>query len=189
MTNIKLHDADTAPDGAGAVLSAVEQQLGFTPNLFRALANSPKTLSGFVALLEAYGGTSLKPAEREIVQLSASMENECSYCIAGHSAFAISVGVGQDTVSAIRHNGPIPDMRARALVDFSALLIRQRGRVSASDCANFLAAGFTQEQMLEVVLGIAIKTISNYAYGLFEFPLDAEFQSHAWPGEKEVTAA
>jgi uncharacterized peroxidase-related enzyme len=189
MTKIELHNAETAPDGAGDVLSAVKQQLGFVPNLFRALANSPTALSGFTGLLAAYENTSLSKGERQLVQLAASMENQCSYCIAGHSVFALSVGVGHDTVSAIRQNRPLPDPHERALIDFCREVIRQRGRVSDPNRARFLEAGYTQAQMLEVVLGIAIKMISNYAYGLFDFPLDAQFQPHAWPGETEVDAA
>ena len=189
MINIEMHNTDTAPDGTAAALNQVEKQLGFIPNLFRTLASSPSTLRGFMALMDANDSTSFSAAEQQIIQLAASMENQCSYCIAGHSAFAQNVGVNPDIITAIRQNRPLPNARYHALFEFSREMIRQRGRVSASDCRQFLAAGFTQTQMLEVVLGIAVKTISNYAFGLFDFPLDAQFQPHAWSAVNEAGAA
>jgi len=186
---IDLHDHDSAPAGAKATLSAVQDALGFTPNLFRALANSPSTLNGYAALLQAHDGGTLSPVERQIVQLAASLENGYPYCIAGHSAFAARMGLAADTIAAIRGGRRLADGRYQGLVDFTRALIRHRGRVSMEDKAAFAAAGFATEQMLEVIAGIALKTISNYVNGVFELPLDDAFQTHAWKSGRNDLAA
>ena len=90
---IELHDHESAPEASKAALSAVDEENGFTPNLFRALGSSASTLNGFAAFVQANDGGTLSPAERQIVQLTASVENEGAYCVAGHSAFATKMGV------------------------------------------------------------------------------------------------
>jgi uncharacterized peroxidase-related enzyme len=181
MTSLELHTPETAPGNAGPVLAAVADQFGFTPNLFRALGNTPAVLDGFLALLQAFGKTSLSPARQQIVQLAVSVENQCAYCVAGHSAFAEAVGPDRETVAALRRGALLDDAKDQALAEFCRVLVTYRGRPDEVACERFLAAGFTQAQMLEVILGVAVKTISNYAYGVFGFPLDAQFAAHAWP--------
>ena len=178
---IKLHDQESAPEGSKATLAAVNRANGFTPNLFRALANSPSTLNGFAALLEANDGGTLSPAERQIVQLTASVENQGEYCVAGHSAFAAKIGMPDETVMAIREGRQLADKRYRGLVDFTRALVRNRGHVTADDKAAFEASGFSPDQMFEVIAGVALKTITNFVGGVFDLPLDIQFQAQAWP--------
>lgn len=177
---IKLHDHNTAPESAKPTLAAIDQGLGFTPNLFRSLANSPSTLNGFAALLDAHDGGTLSPVERQIVQLAASLENRCDYCVAGHSTFASHMGLQAETIAAIREGRPLADRRMQGLVDFTRALVRERGHIAASDRADFEAAGFASEQIFEVIAGIALKTISNFANNVFGLPLDSQFQALAW---------
>ncbi len=177
---IKLHDQETAPDGSKSTLAAVNRALGFTPNLFRALANSPSTLNGFAALLEANDGGTLSPAERQFVQIAASMENQGEYCVAGHSAFAAKMGLPAETISAIRENRRLRDTRYQGLVDFTRALVRSRGHVTRDEITAFEASGFGTEQMFEVIAAIALKTITNFVGGVFDLPLDDEFQAQAW---------
>lgn len=177
---IKLHDQNTAPDDSKATLSAVNRANGFTPSLFRALANSPSTLNGFVALLQANDGGTLSPAERQIVQLSASVENRGEYCVAAHSSFAEKIGMPRETVIAIREGRQLPDRRYQGLVDFTRALVRHRGHVTEDDKAAFEASGFGTEQMFEVIAGIALKTVTNFVGSVFDLPLDEQFQARAW---------
>ncbi len=180
---IKLHDHETAPEASKATLAAVNRANGFIPNLFRALANSPSTLTGFAALVEANDGGTLSPAERQIVQLAASIENQGEYCVAGHSAFATNIGMPAETIIAIREGRPLADKRYQGLVDFTRTLVRNRGHVTADDKAAFEASGFAPDQIFEVIAGVALKTITNFVDGVFDLPLDSQFQTHAWsPG-------
>ena len=186
---IELYDQETAPEGSKATLAAVNSANGFIPNLFRALANSPSTLNGFAALLAANDGGTLSPAERQIVQLAASIENQGEYCVAGHSVFATNIGMPAETIMAIREGRPLPDKRYQGLVDFTRALIRCRGRVTDDDRAAFEASGFGAEQMFEVIAGVALKTITNFVGGVFDLPLDRQFQAQAWSADSDHAAA
>ena len=177
--NIDLHDVASAPASSKATLNAVGQANGFTPNLFRALANSPSTLNGFMAMMKANDGGTLSPAERQIVQLAASMENQAGYCVAGHSAFATRMGMPAETIAAIRENRSLPDRRYQALADITRALVRGRGSVNREQLAAFEAAGFGAEQILEIIAGIALKTVTNFVTSSFDLPLDAQFEPHA----------
>ena len=177
---IKLYDPDTAPVSSKATLTAVNAANGFTPNMFGALANSPSTLNGFAALVEANDGGTLSPAERQIVQITASMENQGEYCVAGHSTFAARIGMPLETIMAIREGRPLPDKRYQGLVEFTRVLVRSRGHVTDDDKAAFEASGFATEQMFEVIAGVALKTITNFVGSAFGLPLDVQFQPQAW---------
>ena len=177
---IELHDNETAPESSKARLAAVNRANGFVPNLFRALANSPSTLNGFAAFVEANDGGTLSPAERQIVQIAASMENSGEYCVAAHSSFAARVGMPPATIEAIREGRQLPNKRYQGLVDFTRALIRRRGHVTDDDKSAFEAAGFGTEQIFEVIAGVALKTITNYVGSVFDLPLDAQFQAQVW---------
>jgi uncharacterized peroxidase-related enzyme len=177
---IELHDQKSAPADSRAVLAAIGEANGFTPNLFRALANSPSTLNGFAAFVEANDRGALSPAERQIVQLAASVENEGGYCVAGHTAFATRLGVPDDTLTAIRKGQRLLDERQQALVDITRALIRSRGHLADGDRRAFESAGFAPEQLLEVIAGIALKTVTNYVSNGLALPLDSQFQPYSW---------
>jgi len=187
---IELHDQQTAPEGSKPLLSAVNEANGFTPNVFRALANSPSTLMGFAALLEANDGGTLSPAERQIVQIAASMENRGDYCVAGHSTFAENIGMPIETIAAIRENRQLTDARYQGLVDFTRAMVRDRGHVTGADVAAFEAAGFGSEQIFEVIAAVALKTITNFVGSVFDLPLDLQFEAQAWSpsGDRHVSS-
>ncbi|MFA9476655.1 MAG: carboxymuconolactone decarboxylase family protein [Filomicrobium sp.] len=186
---IELHDHETAPDGSKATLAAVNEANGFIPNLFRALGNSPSTLNGFVALVQANDGGTLSPAERQIVQLTASMENRAGYCIAGHSAFATRIGMPIEMITAIRESRPLPDRRHQALVDFTRALVRSRGHVTDDEKEAFEAAGFGTDQVLEIIAGIALKTVTNFVSSSLDLPLDPQFQPYARTTDSDQVVA
>ena len=185
---IALHDENTAPESSRPTLAAVNQANGFTPNMFRALANSPSSLNGFMALLEENDSGTLSPAERQIVQITASIENEGEYCVAGHSTFAERIGMPIETVLAIRQGHPLADKRYQGLVDFTRALVRNRGHVTDNDRASLEASGFRIEQIIEIIVGVALKTITNYVGSVFDFPLDVQFQAQAWAPQRNQAA-
>lgn len=163
-------------------LEDAQNKLGFIPNMYSVMANSPGLLDtyihGYNRFRELSGFT---PAEQEVVLLAISRENGCTYCVAAHSFLADKMsGVPVDVTNAIRDGAPIPNARLAALHDFARTLVMKRGLPSAADVAAFLAAGYSERQILEVVLAISVKTLSNYANHLFHTPLDGMFAERAW---------
>ncbi|MBY0506548.1 MAG: carboxymuconolactone decarboxylase family protein [Bryobacteraceae bacterium] len=181
MTSTQLLSAQTiatAPEGSRETLTNIQKGFGFIPNLMATFANSPAVLNGYLALDSFFQKTSFKPAERELILLAASVENECGYCTAAHSMIAKNMlKVPADLVAAIRAGHLEGDDRLTVLAATVRLIVRHRGNLPQADVDRFLAAGFTPDQLIEVLLGIALKTISNYTDHLFHPTLDAAFAS------------
>ncbi len=173
---------DTAQPRARAVLESTRAALRFIPNMHAVMANSPGLLetyaTGYALFREESGFT---PAEQEVVLLTVSRENGCEYCVAAHSFLADAVSrVPTAVTDAIRSGAEIAEPRLGALSRFTAVMVAARGLPTRHDVQAFLAEGFTERQVLEIVLAIAVKTISNYANHLFHTPLDAVFTPRAW---------
>lgn len=179
-----LHEIETAPAGSRPILEATKAAWGMVPNLHRVLAEAPAALEGYATLWTIFDKSSLTPVERQVVYLAAIYENECRYCMAGHSVVATGAGVPAAAIEAVRAGRPIPDERLEALRAFAAKVTAQRGRVPEAEVEAFLAAGFTRAQVLEIVLGVAVKTISNYVNHLAETPLDGFMKDTAWEKPK-----
>lgn len=167
---------------AQSTLDAVREKVGFVPNLFAMLAEQPGVVEAFVALDTALTNTSLSPIERQVVQLTASVENRGHYCIAGHSIFGRSIGMPEQAIEAIRSGTKVADERLSALHSFVAQLVRARGHVTSDDVDKLTRAGFKREQILEIVMGVTLKTFSNYADSAMRLKLDEQFEPAAWSG-------
>lgn len=180
MNDFQVHTAESAPEGSRQAIVQAEKAFGLVPNLIGVFAESPAVVKGYMALAAALQSGSFTALEREIVLIGASVENECHYCVAAHTTVTQFQGLDQAAIAAVRAGGPIADPRLEALRRFTTLVVRQRGFVADVDVAEFLKAGFTRAQVLEVVLGVGLKTISNYTNHLAETPLDAPFQANAF---------
>lgn len=113
--------------------------------------------------------------------LSISFENGCDYCMAAHSVIADSMSrVPGEVTDAIRAGADIPDAKLRALSGFTRQLVRSRGRPAADDAQAFLAAGYSEKQILDLILAIGVKTFSNYTNHVFATPVDPAFQPRTW---------
>jgi AhpD family alkylhydroperoxidase len=177
MSTFTIHTPDSAPEGSRKALGALEQNIGFIPNLAATIGGSPVALEAFVAMQSALRRSSLTPAEREIVGITVSRENGSAYSMAAHSTFAERAGLGAEDIAALRAGGTLADPRQEALHSFTAELLRSHGRVAADD---LLAAGYTAEQALEVVTQVAYTTMANFAAGVADTPVDAAFEAYAW---------
>jgi len=185
MTNVNTESRKTPSAETARLLESVEAGIGFVPNIARELAESTPALAAFVDLNGAYGASSFTDAEREVIALATSVENECGYCVAAHSTFAESQGVDCAIVDSIRDERPVADQRLETLRTFTLSLIRKRGAVAQSEIEEFLSAGFDAAQILEVILGISVKTFTNFTSRCLEIPLDEAFGEHAWtPGDR-----
>ena len=180
MTPFKIHTAQNTTEPVASILTGTEEMLGFVPNLFGVLAESPSALTAFTALNAQFAKSSFSPTERELIELTVSTENQCGYCVAGHTAFAAMQGIDESVVQALRDGKPILDQRLETLRCFTRALVRQRGMVTGTEIERFLDAGYTQRQLLEVILGICVKVFSNLTNNAIGIPLDDAFQPYAW---------
>ncbi|MBI5136046.1 MAG: carboxymuconolactone decarboxylase family protein [Nitrospirae bacterium] len=182
MSTYPFHTQETAPEAVRPVLQAVKGKFGFVPNLIAGLANAPAALGAYLAVADAFEGTSLTPVERQVVLLATSVDNGCPYCVAAHSMIARKMaGAPDPVVDAMRCGGALADPKLAALADFARAVVRERGHVADSaEHKAFLAAGYTPAQALEVVVGVTQKTLSNYANRLLGTPVDAAFADEAW---------
>ena len=169
---------DAAPEKSRPLLEKIQKSFKFVPNLFGVFANSPVLLEGYLGLEGVFDKGSLSAVERSIVLLAASVENSCMYCTAAHSTVLKSfLHVPSDVVSAVRSNLPLPDPKLNSLVVLTREIVSNRGHVEAQTVGNFLAAGYRKDQILEVLTGVALKTMSNYLDHISPTELDQAFQS------------
>jgi len=175
-----VHTIDTAPDAAKETLAAVAKGYGFLPNLLAVMAEAPALLKSYTTLSRFFDETSFSAAERQVVLLTVSSENDFSYCVAAHSVIAGMQKVPEAAVQAIRAGRPIPDDRLEALRRYTAAVVARRGWATAAETAAFEVAGFTRQQVLEVVLGVGLKTLSNYMTHIAHTPLDQAFSKAEW---------
>ncbi len=171
---------DNAPAASKAGLEGAKAAFGFVPNLQATMAESPELLAGYSALWELVAKTSLTPHEQQVVFLTSNLENECHYCMAGHTALAKMQKMDPAVIAALRSGTPLPDARLEALHRYTGLVVRQRGWVSDEDTDAFLAAGFTRRNVLEVILAVATKVMSNYTNHIAHTGLDDFMHGNEW---------
>ena len=148
------------------------------------MAHAPATAKAYLALGQLVGETSFDPTEQQVILLAVSRYNECKYCVGAHSAISAMQKIPADVVESIRKDEPIADAKLQALRVFTTQVVKQRGWLSDEDIGNFIAEGYSQSQMLEVVLGVAMKTISNYTNHIAGTDLDAAFADFVWQGPR-----
>jgi uncharacterized peroxidase-related enzyme len=191
MASFPIHTPETAPEGARPILAGAKAGWGFVPNLHATLASAPAALQAYAQLFELFGQAGFTPAEQQVAYLTVSTIHECEYCVSGHSALAAGAGLDAATVAALREGAPLPDARLQALRAFTAALVHARGRVQPGELEAFLAAGYTEAQVLGLLVAVAAKTISNYANHIAGTPLDAFMAKTAWvaPSRRQKAAA
>lgn len=180
--SLSAQSIDNAEPNAKPILDKALEQVGFIPNMYGLMVNSPGLLDtylhGYKLFREQSGFT---PAEQEIVFLAISYENNCHYCVAAHSMIADKMSnVPAEATQAIRDGAAIPDAKLQALNVMTTKMVETRGNPSKQDINEFLAAGYSERHALEIVLAIAVKTISNYSNHLFNTPVDDMFSEYAW---------
>ncbi|MFZ5503402.1 MAG: carboxymuconolactone decarboxylase family protein [Pseudomonadota bacterium] len=182
MNTFKLHNIESAPAGSLPTLDAALKGLGFIPNLYAHLAESPSTLQAYKQLGALFEQSAFTPEEQQIVLIAVSIENDCEYCVAAHSFIARNMlKVPSATIAALRDDLSLPDPKLNALALLARAVVRERGWVGDSqELIDFFAAGYTAQHALEVVLGVTMKTLSNYANHLTDTPLDKAFAGEAW---------
>lgn len=162
MTNFTAHSPETAQGEAKVLLSKIQKKYGFTPNLFAYMAEAPTTLKAYLQLNDLLAEASLPMAQVQIALLMASLENDCGFCSVAHRGIGKQLGANPDSLNALNEGTDIADDKDRAVANFTRSVVRNRGWVPSEDVDAFIAAGFNQQQILEVILAVTIKTLSNY---------------------------
>ncbi|MEU4293176.1 carboxymuconolactone decarboxylase family protein [Kribbella sp. NPDC026596] len=180
MTEFTIHDEHTAPDEARPVLAGIRKYLGFIPNLYGIMAESPEALNAYQALSQQFRRTSLPKGGQDVVWLTVSRLNGCHYCMAVHSTNALRSGLDSEAVAALRDGEPLADPQLEAIRRFTQAVVTEQGDVPEDEVQQFVSAGFAQRQILDVLVGVAMKTLSNYINHLAHTPLDDAFTAQAW---------
>ncbi|MBG0830081.1 carboxymuconolactone decarboxylase family protein [Planomonospora sp. ID67723] len=157
--------------------------MGFVTTLNGVMAESPELLAGYNALAEQFAKSSLPGPAKHVVQITASVENGCAYCVAAHSTLALRSRVPAEVVEGLRAGAPLADAALEAVRWLTRAMVAQRGWVDDAQIEAFLAAGHTRRHVLDVVLGVGMKTLSNYTNHLAHTPLDPAWQGQEWSRE------
>ncbi len=189
MTNFKIHTIDTAPTESKPFLDQSLKAYGTIPGLFGVLAEAPKALEAYQVLGAMFQDTSLTTNEQHVVWLTINYENECDYCVPAHTGLAKLDAVPDDIIEALRNGTPLADPKLQALRFFTIQVVQKRGWVTDDDVQTFLEAGYTQRHILEVIVGMAHKVISNYTNHIANTPVDAVFKKFTWEKPSSAKAA
>ena len=158
MRKFTLHTVETAPAGSKEILEGAQKKMGTIPALYSVLAESPEITKAYAQLHELFANTSFDAEELTVVWQTINVEHECHYCVPAHTAIAHSMSVDPALTEALRNRGNVPQTEIEA----------------------FYAAGYAQKQVLEVVLGLSQKVISNYVNHVAHTDVDDMFAKFAW---------
>jgi alkylhydroperoxidase family enzyme len=182
MPNYPVQTIASAPQGSKPALEELKKAFGVVPNIVGAIANSPKLINSLVGLFGQVHSPGLTEAENQIVLLTDAVTNSSAYAVAFHTALALQQGISSEETTAIRERRLPTDGRFAALSTLAKALIEKRGHLSEPELDSFSAAGFTKEQVLEVIAIVAASTITNYTGTIANPPLEDAFRQHAWQG-------
>ncbi|MCY1279168.1 putative peroxidase-related enzyme [compost metagenome] len=181
MSRVPLLTLESAPEAARPFLQNALKASGYIPNLLGVLANAPAALETYLTVSGLNAKAELNIAEREVVQLVAATTHGCDFCVAGHTVVATNKAkLPDDVVSALREQAELPEPRLEALAAFTRAVIATRGNVSDDEFAAFRAAGFSDGNAIEVILGVSLATLCNFANVFARTPLNPELAKYRW---------
>jgi len=177
MSDFKIHDMQTAPEDSKPLLENSIKAFGGIPNLHGVMAEAPTALKSYQVLHEQFLNTSFTAEEKTVIWQAINVEHGCHYCVPAHSAIAKSMKVDDEINEALRNKTPLPTEKLEVLRDTTLAVVRERGVVSDEVLKRFFEAGYGHQQLLEIVVGVAQKVMSNYINHFAETPVDAQFQA------------
>ncbi|AWH73303.1 carboxymuconolactone decarboxylase [Dokdonia sp. Dokd-P16] len=180
MTSLNIHNIESAPQESKALLEKSQKAYGMIPGLHGVLAESPQLLDAYQQLHELFTNSSFNADELTVVWQTINVEHACHYCVPAHTGIAKMMKVDDAIIEALRNETPLEDAKLEALRTFTLSLTRNRGNVSQEDLTAFYAAGYGERQVLDIILGLSQKVISNYTNHIANTPVDAAFEKFAW---------
>ncbi|HCT74974.1 MULTISPECIES: carboxymuconolactone decarboxylase family protein [Psychrobacter] len=180
MARLTVNTVETVPEKAKERIAAVEKANGFIPNLIGVLSNSPQALEMYQEVGKMNSRNSLTSEEIEVVQITAAAHNGCDFCIAGHTKVAIKLKMPENVLNALRERTNIEDnAKYQAIAQFVMQLIDKRGQVSDSELQAIKDAGYNDTNILDIVMGVALATLCNYANNIAKNDINPELQPFA----------
>ncbi len=181
MARLTVNTLESAPEKAKERMEMVQKANGFIPNLIGVLANSPQALEMYQEVGKLNSKSSLTAEEIEVVQITAAAHNGCDFCVAGHTKIGtLKLKMPENVLNALRARTTIEDnAKYQALAQFTMQLIDKRGKVSDDELAAIKAAGYSEQNILDVVLGVALATLCNYANNVAQNDINPELQAFA----------
>ena len=170
MSNFNVPTREEVSANNQAIFDNLEKGLGFVPNLYAYFAKNETALGDYLALQNRK--SSLKAKEREVVNLITSQINGCNYCQSAHTVLGKMNGFTDDQVLELRRGSAAFDSKLDALVKFTASVVENRGKATAASKTAFFEAGYTEVNMIDVVVVVGDKIISNYIHNLADFAID-----------------
>ena len=174
------HTVESAPPAARRFLTATRDHLGYLPAGMARMAASPQIIDGFLKLTAIFESTGLEPVAQEVVVMTVATRNRCHICVAMHTARLAALGASAELIAALRAAEPLADQRLDAIRLFTLRVLDTAGDVGDQALRDFLAAGYTAQNALEVVLGIGTYTMSTLANRLTGAPVDDQLAAYAW---------
>lgn len=180
--NLKKIDLESADMRQKLIIEDATKKNGGWPNMYGNMINSTGLLETYLHGYNMFRTESgFTPVEQEVIFLTLSYENECNYCMAAHSFIADKMSkVPTEVTDAIRAGLPIADNKLQVLSLFTKQLFISRGRPTKEEVSIFLAAGFDEKKILEIILALAVKTLSNYSNHVFDTETDDMFKGRTW---------
>ena len=172
----EIYNQKNAPIDSLPLLEKSVKDFGMVPNLHAVLAESPATLEAYQALHQLFQQTDFNAEEITVVWQTINVEHQCHYCVPAHTAIAHSMKVDPVVINALRERTELPSRKLQVLHLTTLSLVRNRGHLREQELADFFAAGYERRHLLEIILGISQKVISNYSNHLADTPVDKPFQ-------------
>ena len=160
MVRFAAVDPGTATGKGKELLDQVQARLGTTPNMMRAMANSPAVLAAYLEFAGALAAGTLPRKLREEIALAVGEANRCQYCLSAHTALGKAVGIREDEILGARR-GVSGDARADAALQFARAILRDRGAVSGDAVDGVRRAGYTDGEIAEIVAAVALNVFTD----------------------------
>lgn len=187
-TTFTLHNTETAPLESKDQLESIEKRYGAIPNLFGVLAEAPIAVEAYDTLGNLLMKSSFTPTERHVVWFTINTYHNCHYCMAAHTFLAKGEKVADDVIESARSTDAYSDSKLEALRNFTWKLVENRGWTSTEDLEVFFTAGFTKQNVFEILVAISHKVLSNYTNHIVNTPIDDVFKKFTWQKPETVAA-
>ena len=180
MSMFTIHTMKTAPAASRPILEKVKAGFGFIPNLLGGMSESPALADAYMTMSQIMAKTAFTTQERHVVWFTINEFHNCHYCMAAHTAGAKRDKVADHVIETARAGASYDDGRLEALRVFTLEMLQERGWVNDTAIETFLKAGFSKAHVLDVIVAISHKTLSNYTNHILQTPVDDVFESFSW---------
>ena len=187
MSEFTIHDIDSAPEESKPLLKKSVEAFGMVPNLHGVMAESAPVLEAYQRLHELAQKTAFDKEQLTVVWQSINVEHSCHYCVPAHTMIAGAMKVAPEISEALRNETELPTKQLNVLRETTLAIVRNRGVLKDSDLEPFYEAGFSRQHLLEIILVLSQKVMSNYINHFAETPVDEPFAKFEW--SKNSTAS